>query len=210
MKKVAVLLIAIMALFVINLNAQSIGAKVGGTMSQILITDVPKDDLKMKSGTQIGAMLSVPIIPILLDLQPEVILYQKGTKYSYEVLGVKSIMKSNLNYIEVPINIRLTIPMIPIYVIAGPYFGYAMSGSGYYKVGETVLIDNVPITFDKNGYHKFDYGIDAGIGFMKGIGPIHFFAELRYNKGFYDFDASLLTQKNSNIGLSVGVILGKK
>jgi len=209
MKKVSILLVAILALFVANVNAQSIGMKIGGNASKFVI----KDDLfaeyqKQNMGLQIGTFIGIPIVPFF-DLQPEIMVYQKGNTYKQEILGVKTVSGIDLFYLDVPINLRVTLPMIPIYALAGPYFGYAFQGNSFSKAGDLELSDE--ITFSKDGFRNFDFGINAGVGYMKNFGPIHFFGELRYNMGMYNLDGTDLNNyKNSNLSLSVGLMLGKK
>jgi hypothetical protein len=195
----------------INVNAQAIGVKVGGTFSKINYeSDIIANDKIFLPGIQAGVIFSMAIFPFM-DIQPEVLLYQKGVKYKGEVLGVEYESFNSIYYVDVPINIRIKPPVIPIYVIAGPYFGYALQGTSYYELGSVILTDNVPIEFSSDGTRQFDFGVDAGLGFIKDFGPIHFFLEARYNYGLADLSGSdNQTAKNANIGVATGILLGFK
>jgi len=201
----------------ISANAQAIGFKAGGTFSQIISDpDLKAADMGIKPGVQFGVIVSMMIFP-MLDIQPEVIVYQKGVSYKGETLGVSYESNTNIYSVDVPINIRFKPPVLPIYVIAGPYIGYSLQGTTYYKLDNLILTDNEPITFDKEGFHQFDFGVDAGLGFMKDIGPLHFFIEARYNYGLADINGykgilgtENYVSKNTNIGIAAGVLLGFK
>ncbi len=217
MKKITVFFVFVFLCSITQINAQSIGARVGGGLSKYVCDNSTyAEDMKQKPGIMMGIMLGMPIVPLLLDVQPELMLYQKGVNLKNTTLDIKGY--TDIFYVDMPINFRLTLPLLPVYAIAGPYFGYAISGTNHYETAGVTLIDKATIDFDKNGTRAFDYGINAGIGYMKDITLLHFFAELRYNMGLYDIDGSknlldgsqIVSLKNSNISLSVGVLLGKK
>lgn len=203
------LLITAMFLAVNTANAQVFGAKAGFTFSKIIADpDLIADDLGLKPGVQFGVMLSLPLIP-MFDIQPEVVVFQKGAKYSGEMLGVDYMSKTDVFSVDVPINLKFSPPVIPIYIVLGPYFGYNIQGQTYTDFGG--FITESDIEFKSDGFRPLDFGINAGVGFMKDFGPVHFFAEARYNYGVLDIDGSSnSTMKNSNFGIAAGVLLGKK
>jgi len=72
-------------------------------------------------------------------------------------------------------------------------------------------IESNDIDFDVDEISRFDYGMKFGLGFQLGLGPIHAFAEIDYSFGLYNLNKVATEDeiKNSVIGVSIGVLLGK-
>ena len=211
-KLISVLLITVFVFtFSSNTKAQfQIGAKAGLTLSQINSSNpaLDTDDLKFKPGYEYGVLFNFTIVPMLLRVQPEIIYFQKGVTYKGDIAGINYTTKTTLNYLHIPINLRLKIPIIPIYVVAGPYFGYALSGKSYLDIGGVDADDDIEFGSDKT--LPFDFGINTGVGILKGFGPIDFFVETRFSLGLVDMNgySSDVTDKNLNIGINAGVLFG--
>ena len=195
-----------------SVNAQfKIGAKAGFTMSQFQ----PNSDLSLKTGYTFGTMVDIKIVPFL-RVQPEFTYYQKGASFKTYLNGVNYLRKTTINYLHIPINLKLNIPIIPVYLIAGPYVSYGLSGTNYSKLGEIVTIDNVAVDFGyKNSFQTrpFDFGINFGTGYHKDIlaGLITLFAEVRFDVGLLDTDndnGENSITKNQNVAINLGVLFG--
>jgi len=230
MKKVIVIAIA---LFVaVNLNAQ-IGAKVGLNFSGMNST-TSIDGSKMRTGMHLGVVYEKDLIAIL-NLRIEGVYSQQGfaiyNEYQdYMATGQPAVMDQvvKIDYLQIPVLLKAKLG--PVYAVAGPYFGIALSGK---TVSELTLDgavqdlgDNASVDiFGDNSYYKrTDYGFGVGVGSQFGLGPIQAFAEARGTFGLasmYDTNSdsykALVTlgalkdtdyTKNLTIGLSVGVILG--
>ena len=95
--------------------------------------------------------------------------------------------ESKLNYLEIPILLKVRFPiskMTTFFIDAGPYAGYLLnakqvnSGSSnvYLDEGETQPITPQPVPFDgtqdiKSDLKKFNMGVQGGIGFSLKAGP---------------------------------------
>lgn len=178
-------------------------------MSQINSTNAAliKDDLKFQPGYEFGVLFNYAILPFL-RVQPEVIYFQKGVKYKGELVVTDYLSKTQINYLHIPINLKLKIPIIPIYIVAGPYFGYAINGTTFSEIG-TISVDT-DIEFGSDKTLPFDFGINTGVGIIKGFGPIDFFLETRFNYGIVDMNgySDNIKETNLNIGINAGVLLG--
>lgn len=210
MKNFKILLIFAAFVFAgINANGQAIGFKAGGTFAKINSDpDITADDLATKPGVQFGVIASMAFFP-MMDFQPEVIVYQNGVKYKDD----NYTNQINFYNINVPLNIRIKPPVLPVYVVAGPYIGYALQGDYMYELtsGGNSFTSEGEIDFERDKYSKFDFGLNGGIGFIKDFGPLHFFIEGRYNLGILDISTSEnIVSKHSDIGIAAGILLGFK
>ncbi len=128
----------------------------------------------------------------------------------------------NLNYIEVPL--LLEYKLGPLYVVAGPYFGYAISGKELTSItvdgeqlAEELYADQNAIPSndvyeigefngDNIAYTRTDMGLNLGAG----LKLLKFFAEARYGVGlaniqdYANMPADQFT-KNYTISFSVGM-----
>jgi hypothetical protein len=191
-------------LIVYSATAQKIGLKIGLNMATIK-SDQPDFDEYKKSliGVNGGLILEKKVVPYL-SLQGEVLFSQKGF---YDKKDEGNYEKKIVNYLEVPLSVKIKVGPTPLFFLAGPYFGYAMNGK--IKSKQTVLgvstESDDDIDWDTYKMKRFDLGINAGLG-MK-FGPI--FIEGRYGLGLTDLNDDSNESyyyKNSVFGVSVGVI----
>ena len=214
MRKLLVLSLAFFMVY--GVNAQ-IGAKAGVNLSVTRADNVI--DTKIAWGMNAGVLYKHKIAPLVF-LRAEVLFNQKGYKLEnlLDDTPDKKILtnKITLSYLEVPI--LAEIKLGPLYVNAGPYFGYALGGNITIEGGDNVDIDE-DIDFDDIDKSKIDFGICGGLGFQFGISKIHVFTEGRVGLGLTGQDeyAKLMNKstvtdidlnKNIVIGISVGVLLG--
>lgn len=215
MKKLSLLIIAVVIAF--SVNAQKIGFKVGTNLAGMTIDDLSSAALdlanidgKMRPGMQLGLVIEKDLIP-LIDLRIEALYTQKGsiqTSTDYAGTGATLDVNSTYNYFEVPIMAKVKFG--PVYVTAGPYFGYALSGT----VSTTLagVTTDAVMDFATAGINQFDYGVNAGIGAQFGIGPLGAFVEARGGMGManmYETPTADEFMKNMGLALSVGILLGK-
>jgi len=176
------------------LDAQTIGFKLGASMSKI-VTD-PDSDLDGLTAFAGGGFIRFGFGRI--GIQPELLTITKGQD---EDLG-----KLELEYIEVPVLVHLPLTMgstFSPYVIAGPAFGF--------EVGcqvETTTEDDCDDagTAAPQDRKSIDVGITAGGGLAFAMGPGALLLEARYNWGLTnildtDTDASM---KNRYAAFFVG------
>lgn len=153
-------------------NAQ-IGVKGGVNFSNMYTEDV--DDNNMLTSFNLGFYASIPLTSFIA-IQPEFLYSRKGAELKYDNLLATGSAKFNLNYIEVPVLLKLNIGK-NFNVHAGPYFAYLIDSKVTNETdGGTFDFEE---TFNNDDFNKFDYGLSAGLGFdfeSIGIGA-------RYNYG---------------------------
>jgi len=144
MKKI-ILIIAFMIGYMSQSDGQvKFGLKAGLNFDNFSPKNASQD-LKFKNSTgwQAGALLKVKIPVIGIGVQPEVLYTVKKTNVNSE--------SNSIHYFEVPVNLFKSFNLVAIqpYLMAGPYFGYAVQSKGD-KFGADI--------------DKFDWGIGVGAG----------------------------------------------
>ena len=222
MKKLFVLAIAI--LFAFSMNAQKFGVKVGMNLSDVNTNLEKPDGSKMGKGYHAGLVGELMLLKIV-GVRAELLFSQKGSDIEDEVdvLGIitKTTIKQNINYFEIPVMGKVKFG--PAYVVAGPYFGYALSGEAKMKVsvaGIGIPVESVDLFDDETTIiKKTEFGIHAGLG----IQLSKLFVEARYGLalnntlGGDNFDAAVTAgtfsdadySKNYVIMISAGILFGK-
>ena len=139
------------------------GIKVGGNIAKPTGADThdPVATLKSRVGFTGGIFLAFNFGRIL-TIQPEIVYTMKGA--SYVALDDSYTDKLYANYIEIPLllKLRIPIPVIQPFVFAGPSVGF--------KLSEKHERDGVPfsdILFKNNDYGAiFGAGVNLGRNFM--------------------------------------------
>ena len=146
------------------------GVKGGFNMSNLYQSEA--DDNNVIYGFNAGVYATLPISDFIA-IQPEILYTTKGAELDYNNAFVDGNAKFKLNYIEVPLLVRVNITK-NFNVHAGGYASYLVSskvtGDGDINFDEAVDTDDL---------NKFDAGIAAGVGVD--FNPIS--VGLRYNYG---------------------------
>jgi len=146
------------------------GVKGGFNMSNLYQSEA--DDNNVIYGFNAGVYATLPISDFIA-IQPEILYTTKGAELDYNNAFVDGNAKFKLNYIEVPLLVRVNITK-NFNVHAGGYASYLVSskvtGDGDINFDETVDTDDL---------NKFDAGLSAGVGVD--FNPIS--VGLRYNYG---------------------------
>ena len=186
-------------------NAQ-IGIKGGLNFSNMYTEDV--NDKNVLVSFNAGLYASIPIISSLA-FQPEFLFSRKGSELVYDNAFVSGTAKFKLNYIEVPMLLKLNVTK-NINIHAGPYYAYLIDAQVTNETDGGTF--NFEDNFDNDDFNKFDFGLSAGFGFdfnVIGIGA-------RYNYGLStvgkekNIGGSTYTfpdGKNSNISVYVAMKL---
>ena len=135
-----------------------------------------------------------------LSLQPEVLYSQKGTK------GADDNNRINLNYVDLPVLLRVATGPGGLFIEIGPQLGY-LAGSDA-RVGAQTPLARVTADF-AGSYPPFDLGYVTGVGYQLatglGIG-------LRYNGGFTHVLKGTTaddTARNSSFQLYLSALVGR-
>lgn len=138
--------------------------------------------LDNSTGWQAGALLQIKIPGLGLGLQPELL---------YTVCKANINDETNsIHYFEVPVNLRLGVNLFLVrpYLMAGPYFGYAVNFEG---------------KFFENDINKFDWGLGLG----GGVEIWKFVLDARYSWGLQNVSSvSEFEMKNNRFTLSLGIL----
>jgi opacity protein-like surface antigen len=154
-----------------NVNTE-FGVKGGFNMSNFLSNDDEANDENVLYGFNAGVYATLPISDFVA-IQPEILFTTKGAELEYSNAFASGNTKFRLNYIEVPLLVRVNITK-NFNVHAGGYASYLVSskvtGDGSVEFDQDVDTDDL---------NKFDAGIAAGVGVD--FNPISI--GLRYNYG---------------------------
>ncbi|MFH6992436.1 porin family protein [Flavobacterium sp. FlaQc-48] len=154
-----------------NVNTE-FGVKGGFNMSNLYGSGDDVNDNNVLYGFNAGVYATLPISDFVA-IQPEILFTTKGAKLEYDNAFASGDAKFKLNYIEVPLLVRVNITK-NFNVHAGGYASYLVSskvtGSGDVSFEQEI---------DRDDLNKFDAGIAAGVGVD--FNPISI--GLRYNYG---------------------------
>lgn len=146
------------------------GVKGGFNMSNLYQNDA--DDENVLYGFNAGVYATLPISDFIA-IQPELLFTTKGAELKYDNAFASGDAKFRLNYIELPLLVRVNITK-NFNVHAGGYASYLVSS----KVTGSGSID-FDQDIDTDDLNKFDAGLSAGIGVD--FNPIS--VGVRYNYG---------------------------
>lgn len=167
------------------------GVKGGLNMSNLYTDDA--DDENVLFGFNAGVYATLPVSDFIA-IQPELLFTTRGSKLEYNNALAQGNVKLKLNYIELPLLVRVNITK-NFNIHAGGYASYMVSakstGDGDFEFEDQ---------YDTDDFNRFDAGIAAGVGLD--FNPIS--VGLRYNYGLTTIekdgdDSSDL--KNSNLSL---------
>ncbi|MCO6173852.1 PorT family protein [Flavobacterium sp. NRK F10] len=137
----------------------SFGIKGGANFSNLYVDDV--DDNNVLTGFNLGLFVNMPLNEVV-SIQPEFLYSQKGAKLSYNNALATGEAKFRLNYLEVPVLLKLNVtPNFNLH--AGPYVAYLVDSK---VTNET---NGGTFDFEQNinndDLNTFDYGLSGGFGF---------------------------------------------
>jgi hypothetical protein len=146
------------------------GVKGGFNMSNLYQNDA--DDENVLYGFNAGVYATLPISDFIA-IQPELLFTTKGAELKYDNALASGDAKFRLNYIELPLLVRVNITK-NFNIHAGGYASYLVSskltGSGTFDFDQDIDTDDL---------NKFDAGLSAGVGVD--FNPIS--VGVRYNYG---------------------------
>lgn len=192
---------AITLLGISELKAQDnhFGIKGGATYYQINYDlGIAEDSADPLIGFS-GGLFAEFAISDMFSIQPEVLYIQKNSEESSSFFGSTQTSKSKLTYVDVPLFLKLNIPLdggVRPYIAAGPYAGYLIDAVAELE-GETEDMSDL--------LNDINYGIAFAAGTKLGAISI----EARYDLGManiYDIDgAGDIDVKLSGLALFLGV-----
>lgn len=190
-KKVGFVIVALLALLAIPANAQlKFGIKGGVNISSVhFSSDVLKAD--NVTGFQIGPMIETSLPLVGLGLDAAVLYSQRGLKANTGV----STTSMKTDYIDVPVNLKwkFGLPIVKVFVAAGPYIGFRVGGDKIWDIPGSVVGQVETKNFS------------AGLNFGAGVELIsHLQVGFNYGLGLTDnYSASKVDLKAKNRGWSI-------
>lgn len=164
----------------------SIGAKLGLNYSkQYIYSNQIASPVLSKIGIYVGVPIELKFSKLFaFQIEPSFI--QKGYKYFY---GSRSYSVANINYLELPIFLKLLIgEKIQFNIVAGSSAAVAIGGGIKTPSSPTQLLD-----FKNGNYNRYDFCLQTGTGLKIPVKKRAIIIDIRYCYGLYD-----ISKENSN------------
>jgi len=152
---------------------KSFGIKGGVNFTNLYTEDV--DDNNVLFGLNAG-LVAVFSFTDFLAIQPEILFSGKGAELKYNNAFVEGKAKFRLNYIEVPVLLRVNLTN-SFSIQAGPYIAYLIDANVKNETNNELF--DFEENLDTDDFKKFDYGLSGGVELE--FSPISIGA--RYNYG---------------------------
>jgi len=163
--------------------APRFGVKAGVNLATTALGDIPsgatEPNANNKTGFYGGVFVNLPLGSSMFKFQPELLYSSQGTKL--DRIGGYGEGELDLNYVALPLMVQLQTPG-GFYVEVGPQV--ALMTNSKYQINSGSEIDY------KDFSDKFDFSVNAGVGYMTRIG---LGINARYNYGI----TNLIDAKNS-------------
>lgn len=163
----------------------SIGLKGG-----INLADLHGDDVRADTDFKVGAVGGGFVTYSINDwvaLQGELLYSQKGAESNQMILGLPVDVTGKLDYIEIPVLAKLTIPTNTILtpnIFIGPAFSFLVSANVKAEsMGVTIIDEDT-----KDNQESFDFGMVFGGGVDVKVGTGKLTADVRYVLGLLNVD----------------------
>lgn len=195
----------------------SVGAHAGAAFSKPSLDDpasIPglSYDIKSRTGIYAGLMADMPLGESGFRFMPELNFVNKGfiADASIDLLGQQFSVesKSNISYIELPVNFAYSIPLSSnrLMVGAGPYAGYGIGGKTVAKTtaGGVSEEEEADIEFGsaEGQFDRFDFGANFMAAYVMNNGLMF---KVNYSLGLINLsNDSESDYKNRYFGVSVG------
>src|SRR5690606_18301155 len=154
-------------------ESNSFGIKGGVNFSNLYTEEV--DDRNLLFGFNAGLVAVLPFGEFLA-IQPEILFSGKGAELKYNNAFVEGKAKFRLNYIEVPVLLRVNLTN-SFSIQAGPYIAYLIDANVKNETNNELF--DFEENLDTDDFKKFDYGLSGGVELE--FSPISIGA--RYNYG---------------------------
>jgi len=166
----------------------------------------------MRPGLKAGAVVEIPVVKGFF-IQPGIFYAMKGTKSeasgSFGSIVFNAKEKISLNYIEVPVNLGYRYHVGnagSLFVTAGPYLGYALSGKVKVEGNVAGLGGTRERDIDFGSKETEMKALDFGLNFSAGYQlPIGLYARVQYGFGLTNLaNASGSSYKNNALAFTLG------
>jgi hypothetical protein len=196
----AMVLILISSVSAMAIEISGVGVKAGMNFARLSGIDVDQN-WKYRMAIVGGAFFTLKFNDVLA-IQPEILYSQKGPKWDAPLEGVAFVGTVKLDYLEIPVLVKIFIPVganaaIRPNLFVGPYMAFKMSARLKYTWGSTSedrTIDGIKST-------DLGYVLGGGLDFVVGKGKITL--DVRYGMSFSTISTDS-TEKNQSISAMIG------
>lgn len=188
----------------------SIGPEVGVNFSKF---GGDADESDYKAGLVAGGFVTYSIRDTY-GFTAKVLFSQKGAADNVDILGEDRDVKTQLNYIEIPVTARLFFNRegtVRPNVFFGPSFGFLTGAKIKVEDGDYENYEDVLEGTDsyKDVYNTFDLGLAAGLGLNIRVGnEMYFIVDARYTYGLTDISKGDSGVNNQAVAVSAGLSFG--
>jgi len=207
MRKVTLILIIAIIGISSTSFAQRFGVKGGLNITNLKIEN---HDTSPKLGFHIGPITEIPFGDIFA-LETGVLISTKGNKLEETVFGITTKYKTNLVYLDIPINVKAGYDFgkTRVYGILGPYFAFGLTGKYKSKIddGGDITKTDTKVEWGSDGsFKRFDSGLTIGACAAVSI----FELGISYSHGFVNIaTGDIHNTKNRVFSISAAYKFGK-
>ena len=214
MKRIIITIFAIVVVFTLSCASVSAQGLTAGLKAGVSIANLHGDDVKLAEelgiefSSKIGLCAGGFITYALNDMfavQPELLFTMKGSKAEGEVEGEPAKLTMKLNYLEIPVLAKLSIPTpgdVRPSLFVGPSLAIKLTGKA--KVESAVESEEADI----EGLKSTDFGLVFGGGIDFALGQGKLTVDARYTLGLTTTrepeEGDEIDIKNGVISLMVG------
>jgi len=209
MKKTLLILVASLFLGSASFAQVRVGLTAGVNASNFIFSDKDMESLNTNRYGLCGGLVIDLGIAKFFSIVPEILYMQKGAGETIKEDSKNSEkMMTNLDYVQVPLNLTFKIKMgksAKFLFFAGPYAGYAFSAKAVYESTidgvKTKETDNLDLGKGDDDINPLDIGVNIGLGFEFG----KVFLKSHVNAGLTNIvNNSNFTINNGGVALSLG------
>ena len=153
------LILFVLLLSASALSAQQLGVKGGINLANMSIDDF---DTENRFGYHFGGYLNIPLGEGFA-IQPEVLYSARGTKATYDILGLEGESTLRLDYIDVPIMGVIFLGEFA-QIEVGPYLGF-LASSKFETEGD---LGDEQEEIDNDSFKSLDFGLAGGLAINLG------------------------------------------
>jgi hypothetical protein len=208
--------VIVLILLVFQSSAQvKFGVKAGLNLANMTAKDndqIYSKDYKSKAGYHFGVTAEFAVNE-KFSIEPALLFSTKGFKLEDTYSGHSYKVTANLNYLEIPINAlyKMDLGGTKLFVSAGPYLGYALSGKA--KTTSSGSPDEETTIKIGSGTDKDIKAIDFGLNIGAGVEFGAITLGLQYGLGLANLtNSTTASEKETNkvFGISVGYKFASK
>ncbi len=199
---VVLMVVGLLGVYVTPSSAQMEIGK--GVMAGLNLANLGGDDVEnvdTRTAFKVGGFVSFPVSETV-NIRPEVYYTMKGATQKFDYMGTTVKLTYKLSYVEIPVLLRLNLPLENASVLPGIFVGPALA----IKTGGKVKAEaeGQSEESDIEDMKSMDFGVVFGLG----VNVSGFMLDVRYNLGLTTIDDSADPDDVKNRVLSFNIGYG--